>query len=98
MTEAIQSTDLRRRVRQVLEQVRTQRQPVIVNTYDTPQAVIIPFEDYQAFQAWQTRQKQQAAWLAELRSIAEEVSSHIDLSDGEINNLIEEAERSTSVP
>ncbi len=91
MTEVVQTTDLRRRVRQVLDQVRVQRRPVIVNTYDTPQAVIIPYEDYQAYQAWQIRQKQQSAWLAELRAIAEQVSARASLSDEDLANLVNEA-------
>jgi|APSaa5957512622_1039677.scaffolds.fasta_scaffold91110_2 prevent-host-death family protein len=96
MTEAIQSTDLRRRVRQVLDQVRIKRKPVIVNTYDTPQAVIIPYEDYQAYQDWQARQKEQSVWLAELQAIAEEVSARVDLSDEAVNNLIDEAAHATA--
>jgi prevent-host-death family protein len=96
MTEAIQSTDLRRRVRQVLDRVRINRQAVIVKAYDTPQAVIIPYEDFQAFQTWQSRQKQQAAWLSELQTIAEEVSARVDLSEEPVADLIEEASQTTS--
>ncbi|MBC8333560.1 MAG: type II toxin-antitoxin system Phd/YefM family antitoxin [Anaerolineae bacterium] len=98
MIEAIQSTDLRRRVKQVLDQVRTKKQPVIVNTYDTPQAVIIPYEDYLDYQAWQTRQAQQSAWLVELQAIAEEVSGRVDLSEGALDNLIDEAVQAANVP
>ena len=94
MTEAIQTTDLRRRVREVLDRVRVQRQSVVVYTYDTPQAVIIPYEEYDAYQAWQKHQKQRRAWLAELRAIAQEVSDRASLSDGEAAALIDEARAS----
>jgi PHD/YefM family antitoxin component YafN of YafNO toxin-antitoxin module len=91
MTEAIQTTDLRRRVREVLDRVRVQRQSVVVYTYDTPQAVIIPYDEYQFYQAWQAQQGQRRAWLAELRAIAEEVSARAALSDDEAAALIDEA-------
>ncbi len=54
MTETIQSTDLRRRVREVLDQVRLNREPIIVQSYDTPQAVLIPYEDFEEY--WRGRQ------------------------------------------
>ena len=94
MTEAIQTTDLRRRVREVLDRVRVQRQSVVVYTYDTPQAVIIPYDEYESYQAWQARQRQRQAWLAELRAIAQEVSARASLSDDEATALIDEARAS----
>ena len=91
MTATIQSTDLRRRVREVLDRVRRKQEPVIVRTYDTPQAVLIPFEDFEAFRAWQGRQQKRRAWLAELQTIAEQVSAWAALSDDEAADLIDEA-------
>jgi prevent-host-death family protein len=91
MTATIQSTDLRRRVREVLDRVRMERQPVIVRVYDAPQAAIIPYEDFEAYQAWRARRQKRAAWLAELRAIAEEVSARAALSEEESSALIEEA-------
>ena len=94
MAETIQTTDLRRRVREVLDRVRLQRQSVVVYTYDTPQAVIIPYDEYESYQAWQARQRQRQAWLAELRAIAQEVSARASLSDDEATALIDEARAS----
>lgn len=91
MTVTVQSTDLRRRVREVLDRVRTEREPVIVRVYDAPQAAIIPYEDFEAYQAWQARRQKRAAWLTELQAIAEEVSARAALSDAEASSLIEEA-------
>ena len=96
MTDTIQSTDLRRQVREVLDRVRREQEPVIVRTYDTPQAVLIPYEQFEAYQAWQKRRQERGAWLAELRSIAEEVSSRAALSDEEAVELIDEAVRETA--
>lgn len=91
MTATVQSTDLRRQAREVLDRVRREQEPVIVRTYSTPQAVLIPYEDFEAFRAWQDRQKKREAWLAELRTIAEQVSARAALSDDEAADLIDEA-------
>jgi prevent-host-death family protein len=97
-TTTVQSTDLRRRVREVLDQVRMEQEPVIVQTYDTPQAVLIPYDDFEAYQTWRERQRKRAAWLTELQAIAEEVSQRADLSDAEADALINEAVRETRAP
>ena len=91
MLETIQSTNLRRKVREVLDKVRLEGKPLIVQTYDTPQAVLIPYKDYQAFQKWQELQKKKEVWLQELRKIAENVSERARLSDQEAEELIAEA-------
>ncbi len=93
MTETIQSTDLRRRVREVLDRVGRKGEPVIVQTYDTPRAVLIPYEDFEDYQAWQTRRAERQAWLAELKTIATEVSARAGLSDDEATALVEDAKR-----
>lgn len=90
-TATVQSTDLRRRVREVLDRVRMEQEPVVVQTYDTPQAVLIPYDDFEAYQAWRERHTERAAWLAELRAIAEEVSERAALSDARAEALIDEA-------
>jgi prevent-host-death family protein len=97
-TTTVQSTDLRRRVREVLDQVRMEQEPVIVQTYDTPQAVLIPYDDFEAYQTWRERQRKRAAWLTELQAIAEEVSQRADLSGAEADALIDEAVRETRAP
>lgn len=93
MTVTIQSTDLRRQVREVLDRVRREQEPIIVRIYDRPQAVLIPYEEFEAYQAWQKRRQERGDWLAELRSIAEQVSARAALSDAEAAALIDEAVR-----
>jgi len=92
MPDTVQSTDLRRKVRDVLDRVRLEGKPLVVQTYDTPQAVLIPYRDFQAYQKWQDRQKKKEAWLQELRAIAEKVSQRADLSEEEADALIAEAQ------
>jgi prevent-host-death family protein len=96
VTVTIQSTDLRRQVREVLDRVRREQEPVIVRTYDTPQAVLIPYEEFEAYQEWQVRRRERRAWLAELQAIAEEVSARAALSNDEAEVLIDEAVRETT--
>jgi len=91
MSLTIQTTDLRRRVRDVLERVRVKRETFIIKSYNTPQAVILPYEEYEAYQAWQAAQQKRAAWMGELRRIAEEVSEYTALSDEDAETLIDEA-------
>jgi len=93
MTETIQSTDLRRRVREVLDRVRLKGEPVIVQSYDTPQAVLIPYEDFETYREWRAARVERQVWLAELRAIAEEVSARATLTEEEAAALIEEARR-----
>ncbi len=94
-TTTVQSTDLRRRVREVLDRVRIEQEPIVVQTYDTPQAVLIPYDDFEAYRAWRERRGQRAAWLAELRDIAEQVSERAALSDTQAGDMIDEALRET---
>jgi len=91
MTWTIQSTDLRRRVREVLDRVRMQREPVVIRSYGTPQAVIIPYDDFENYQEWQTRHQQRTAWLAELQQIAAEVSACAALAEDDAAALVTEA-------
>lgn len=93
MSLTIQTTDLRRRVRDVLERVRSQRETFIVKSYNTPQAVILPYEEYEAYQNWQIAQQKRTAWMGELRRIAEQVSEYAALSDQDAEKLIDEASK-----
>lgn len=95
MTWTVQTTDLRRRVREILDRVRLEQEPVVVRSYGTPQAVIIPYEEFENYVEWRMASKKKAAWLSELRRIAEEVSTRADLSEGEATALIDEAIQST---
>ena len=98
MADSIQTTDLRRRVREVLDRVRMRGESVVVYTYDTPQAVLIPYDEFEAYQQWREGQAQREAWLRELRAIAERVSARAALSEEEADALIDEARRRRQAP
>jgi prevent-host-death family protein len=91
MTITVQTTDLRRRSREILDRVRMKREAIIIRSYDDPQAVLIPFDQYDEFIAWRKSQENRTIWLDELRKIAEEVSSRAGLSDEETRSLTREA-------
>jgi len=78
-------------MRAVLDRVRLEGEPVIIRSYGTPQAVIIPYEEFEGYSEWRARAQKRAAWLAELRRIAEEVSTRAALSDAEAAEVIDEA-------
>jgi PHD/YefM family antitoxin component YafN of YafNO toxin-antitoxin module len=86
---------MRRQVREILDRVRLKREPVIIQSYDIPQAVIIPYEEFSAYSEWRATNQKRAAWLAELRRIAEEVSARAALSEDETTALTDEAIRAT---
>jgi prevent-host-death family protein len=95
MTWTVQTTDLRRRAREILDRVRLRREAVVIRSYDTPQAVLIPYEEYHSYVEWRTSREKRAAWLAELQRIAEEVSARAALSEREVTDLVDEAIRAT---
>jgi len=91
MTWTVQTTALRRQVRQVLDRVRLKREPVVIQNYDTPQAVIIPYDEFAAYSEWRAAGEKRAVWLSELRRIAEDVSKRAALSETEAAALVDEA-------
>ena len=95
MLRAIQSTDLRRRSREILERVRLKKEAVVIQNYTTPQAVIIPYEDYDEFLAWRASKEKRAAWLTELQHIADTVTARASLSEEKAEYLVDEAMQST---
>jgi prevent-host-death family protein len=77
----------------VLDRVRMRQEPVIVRSYGTPQAVIIPYEEFEEYREWRATSERRAAWLAELRRIAEDVSARAALAEDEAATLVDEAIR-----
>ena len=98
MTTTIQTTDLRRRVREVLDRLQEEGEPLVVRNYSTPRAVIIPYQDFEDYRAWQARRRERESWMAELAAIAQEVSARAALTDEEAEALVEEAGRESRAP
>jgi prevent-host-death family protein len=94
MLQAIQSTDLRRRSREILERVRLKKEALVIQNYGTPQAVIIPYEDYAEFLTWRASKEKRAIWLAELQHIAAAVTDGAALSEEKAGYIVDEATQS----
>jgi hypothetical protein len=67
-----------------------ERDVVIVETYGRPMAVILSYDEYQAFIAYKQGQKQRAAQFAALREAAAENAAFNELTEEEGIALVEE--------
>lgn len=92
MTRVVRSTDLRRKAREILDWVRTRGEEVVIQTYGSPQAVIISYEEYQNYKQLRAAAEQRRAAVERLSRIAEEVSRRTArLSATGIGALVDEA-------
>ncbi len=92
MPRAIKATDLRRRTRQVLDWVRVDGEEVIVESYNTPQAVIISYSDYLTYKELEKAEALRRALVGELQQIAAEVSRRAQaMADEDVPALVDEA-------
>ena len=92
MSRVVRRTALRRNARAILDWVRTNREEVIIQTYGSPQAVIISCEEYQNYKRLQARVEQRQEVVRRLSRIAEEVSQRTSgFADAEVGALVGEA-------
>ena len=89
MERMIGSTELRRRLTDVLQNVREERNAYVIETFDRPQAVLISLDEYRLFQRFKHERNAFFDWLdAASRRNAEK---NLGLSAGEVLAIIEEA-------
>lgn len=92
MPRAIKATDLRRRTRQVLDWVRVDGEKIIVESYNTPQAVIISYSDYLTYKELERAEARRRALVGELQQIAAQVSQRAqEVADEDIPTLVDKA-------
>ena len=92
MPRAIKATDLRRRTRQVLDWVRVDGEEIVVESYNTPQAVIISYSDYLTYKELERAEARRQALVGELQQVAAEVSQRAqEMAEEDIQTLIGEA-------
>lgn len=84
MEQTIGTTELRRRLTDVLNAVREHHGTYVVETFDRPQAVLINVEEYRQFQHFRDRHEA-------LRSV-EEVQAFVDAlyGDKKPDNVVED--------
>lgn len=92
MPRAIKATDLRRRTRQVLDWVRVDGEKIIVESYNTPQAVIISYSDYLTYKELEKAEARRRALVGELQQIAAKVSQRAQgVAEEDLPTLVGEA-------
>lgn len=94
MERMIGSTELRRRLTDVLQRVREERDAYVIEIFDRPQAVLISLDEYRLFQRFKQERNAFFDWLdAASRRNAEQ---NLELSEGEVLAIVEEARDSVS--
>lgn len=87
MQQIIGVTELQRKFRSFFDLVVNKGQPIILTRGSRPEAVLIPYEDYERYQ-----QLQENEILAKFDAVWEKLDNlNASYSDDEINNDIENA-------
>ncbi|CUS04356.2 conserved protein of unknown function [Candidatus Promineifilum breve] len=90
MPKVITSTELQKQTREAIDYARVERDAVIVETYGRPMAVILSYDEYNAYMEYKAGQEQRAARFALLREAAAENAAYNELSEEEAMQLVEE--------
>ncbi|HEY1409830.1 MAG TPA: type II toxin-antitoxin system Phd/YefM family antitoxin [Promineifilum sp.] len=96
MPKTITSTELQKQTRETIDYARIERDAVIVETYGRPMAVILSYDEYQAYMNYRAAQDQRAAQFSSLREAAAENAVYNQLSEEEGMQLVEEVREEIS--
>lgn len=91
MPKVITSTELQKQTRETIDYARVERDAVIVETYGRPMAVILSYDEYQAYMSYKAKQDQRSVRFALLRDAAAQNAAYNQLSEEEALQLVEEA-------
>mgnify|MGYP003602529171 CR=1 FL=1 len=91
MPKVITSTELQKQTREAIDYARMERDAVIVETYGRPMAVLIAYDEYQAYMSYKAGQEQRATRFALLREAAASNAAYNELSEEKAVQLVEEA-------
>ena len=91
MPKVITSTELQKQTREAIDYARIERDAVIVETYGRPMAVILSYDEYQAYMSYKAKQEQRSARFSLLREAAEQNATYNKLSEEEATRLVDEA-------
>ncbi len=89
MEQSIGTTDLRRRLTDVLQAVRERHATYVIETFGRPQAAIVNLDEYQQFQHFRQEREAFFDWLE--ATAARNAEHNVDLSDEEVLAIIEQA-------
>lgn len=90
MPKVITSTELQKQTRETIDYARVERDAVIVETYGHPMAVILSYDEYQAYVAYRQSEDQREARFALLRETAARNAAYSGLTEEEAIKLVEE--------
>ncbi|MEZ4517457.1 MAG: type II toxin-antitoxin system Phd/YefM family antitoxin [Chloroflexota bacterium] len=90
MPKTISSTELQKQTRDAIDYARVERDAVIVETYGRPMAVLLSFDEYQAYVAYKQSLEQRRERFSQLRETAETNAAYNALSEEEALRLVEE--------
>lgn len=91
MPKVITSTELQKQTREAIDYARVERDAVIVETYGRPMAVLLSYDEYQAYMDYKAAQDQRAGRFALLREAAAQNAAYNRLSEEEGVELAERA-------
>lgn len=91
MPKVITSTELQKQTRETIDYARVERDAVIVETYGRPMAVILSYDEYQAYMSYKAKQDQRSVRFALLRDAAAQNAAYNQLFEEEALQLVEEA-------
>lgn len=89
MPKTITSTELQKQTREAIDYARIERDAVIVETYGRPMAVLLSYEEYQAYMGYKANQDARAERFARLREAASQNAAYNQLSEEEGMQLVE---------
>jgi prevent-host-death family protein len=89
MATVVTATDLRTRIRELIQRAQFQNDHVIVTVFDRPAVAIIGMDDFRDYLAHKEQQQQrnQKRWQR-LRSIIEQDATLDELTDEELQELV----------
>lgn len=90
MPKVITSTELQKQTREAIDYARVERDAVIVETYGRPMAVILSYDEYQAYAVYKESQEQRGTRFAILREAAAENAAYNQLSEEEALQLVDD--------
>jgi len=83
----ISTSEAKAKLSNFLQQVVNNREEVIIQKHGDPQAVLIPYSEYEQFNVWREQARRRQA-LAELQKLADEIHSrNQDLSPAKADEL-----------
>ncbi len=91
MPKVITSTELQKQTREAIDYTRVERDVVIVETYGRPMAVILSYDEYQAYLRYKEVQEGRQARFTALREASGANAAYNALTEEEALRLVDEA-------